>query len=125
MRLPRSPDRAAVSLEVRTGEALRAVRRLTRQGLPKQTLSRWIDKELVVPSGRRGAASRAGVAYTWSPEEDIGLAWLTRLRAHGIRVSDYQRSVGTLWPHLRSLLNRRQLLRNRLLADLGAGHEND
>jgi hypothetical protein len=109
-RPPGSPDRAAVSLEVRTSEALRAVRRLTQQDLPKQTLSRWIDDELVVPSGRRAGASRAGITYTWSPEEVIGLAWLTRLRAHGIRVSAYQRSVGTLWPRLRSLLNRRPLL---------------
>jgi hypothetical protein len=106
----RSPDRAAVSLEVRTSEALRAVRRLTRQNLPKQTLSRWIDEELVAPSNRRAGEPRARVAHIWSPEEVIGLAWLTKLRGQGIRISAYQRSIGALWPQLRSLLNRRQFL---------------
>ncbi len=109
-----------MSLEVRTSEALRAVRRLTRQTLPKQTLSRWIDEALVVPSGRRAGPSRARVAYTWSPEEVIGLAWLANLRAHGIRVSAYQRSVEMLWPRLRSLLNRRHHLFFAIVDDQAA-----
>jgi hypothetical protein len=100
----------AASLEVRTSEALRAVRRLTRQNLPKQTLSRWIDEELVLPSERRPRASRAALAYTWSPEEVIGLAWLANLRGQGIRISAYQRCIAALWPHLRALLNQHQML---------------
>jgi hypothetical protein len=42
------------------------------------------SEELVVPSGRYAGPSGAGVAYSWSPEEAIGLAWMTKLRPQEI-----------------------------------------
>src|SRR5437016_2252605 len=85
-----------------TQEVMTVLRQIGGVRVSPPTLSRWVDRDLVVPSVRKSRTS--GVSHEWSASDVIGLAWLLQARADGFPVSTYKEALGTLWRRLPALL---------------------
>src|SRR5437879_2680302 len=84
---------------------LALVSRLGGTPLSPATLDRWIQQGLVAPSLVRSRVR--GVSHLWSASDAVLVTWLTRLRADGLEVLSYRRTLrGPGWRRLGAALLR-------------------
>jgi hypothetical protein len=88
-----------------TAEVMTVLRQVAGLRISAPTLSRWVDRGLVVPSVSKSRAS--GVSHAWSAPDVIGLAWLLQARGDGLPLAAYRDALAGLWKRLPALLRQR------------------